>query len=282
MRPLACWIASSSTTRGSSANSAGARQRVGRAEQRGEHEHRRGPGPGEGQADRQRGLHERRDEQDAPRVEAVDEHPGRPGEHDRRRPHRDEERRDREARPGLVLEQQRERDQREEVPERGEADGAGERMVAGRFIAPPPSRATVRAPCGQRHACVLGLAARHGEQALERVRRPQAVVLELVRLPRPRAADQVRGGQRERRVDVDVLEVDRGDDRDLVGARGGRGRRARASRPSRRAGRATSASGRRPGSSSNSHGKIISPGRLGPPRLGAIRCAAQRVASCSA
>ena len=69
-------------------------------------------------------LCERCHEEDAARLEPVDHEAGNRSEHDDRRPEREEQARDREARVAHLLEVQRERDPEEEVAERRDADGA--------------------------------------------------------------------------------------------------------------------------------------------------------------
>ena len=100
-------------------------------EQGGEHEDR-GLGV-ERQRHRRRdaGLDQRGDQQDAACLEPVDEQPGERGEDHHRRPQRDEQGRDRDARVGHLLQVQRQRHPEDEVPGRAHPDGPDDQAHVG-------------------------------------------------------------------------------------------------------------------------------------------------------
>ena len=83
----------------------------------------------ERQHGRDRRLPERDVAQQPPALDAVGEQPRRPAEDDRGRPQRDEQPGDRDPRSRALLHIERERDEAEEVAERGEAHRAGEQTA---------------------------------------------------------------------------------------------------------------------------------------------------------
>ena len=112
------------------------RQRDPDAEQRREGERRRQAAEGQRQHGRDRRLPERDVAQQAPALDAVGEQPRRPAEDDRGRPQRDEQPGDRDPRPRALLHIERQRDEAEEVAQRGEAHRAGEQTAIAHAQAP--------------------------------------------------------------------------------------------------------------------------------------------------
>jgi hypothetical protein len=112
------------------------RQRDPDAEQRGQGERRRETAEGQGERGRDRRLRERDVAQQPPALDAVGEQARRPAEDDRGRPQRDEQPGDRDPRPGALLHVERQRDEAEEVAQRGETDRAGEQTAIAHAQAP--------------------------------------------------------------------------------------------------------------------------------------------------
>jgi len=106
---------------GISANSAGAATSRPGAEQSDERKDRRERSR-EGERDRSERLACRGEREHARVLEPIDEQPGDTAERDDRAEQRDEERRHGEARAGAVGDLQRQRHEREKVPERGDPD----------------------------------------------------------------------------------------------------------------------------------------------------------------
>ncbi len=106
---------------------------------------------GEGQHDGDGRLRERHDEQHAAGVVAIREEPSRAGENDRRRPERDVQQGDRDPRSGRLLEVERQRDEREPVPERGQPDRPHEDVQVGAAAPHHRTRGGAGSPCASCH-----------------------------------------------------------------------------------------------------------------------------------
>jgi hypothetical protein len=118
------------------------------SEERGEHENRRGAGH-EREPDGDDGLREGDDEEHVSRVVAVGEEAGRTREEHGGRPYRHEQERHHDPGCGRLLELQRQRNERQPVPERRETDRAHEdvQVSAQACVSSQttrPSRVTIR------------------------------------------------------------------------------------------------------------------------------------------
>ena len=106
---------------------------------------------GEGQHDGHGRLRERHDEQHAAGVVAIREEPRRAGENDRRRPERDVQQGDRDPRSGRLLEVERQRDEGEPVPERGQPDRPHEDVQVSAAASHQRTRGGAGSPCASSH-----------------------------------------------------------------------------------------------------------------------------------
>ena len=124
------------------------RQRDPDAQQRRQGERHREAAEGQRQHGRDRRLPERDVAQQPPALDAVGEQPRRPAQDDRGRPQRDEQPGDRDPRPRALLHVERQRDEAEEVAQRGEAHRAGEQTAIAHRLRrrPRPASSGRRAP----------------------------------------------------------------------------------------------------------------------------------------